>query len=549
MALLALSSDYTDRDFDALLTRAKGMIRSVFPTWTDTAVADFANLLVEWDCFTADVLGFYQDQQAGEAFWPTAQLRENLLALARLVGFTPSGATAATVDVTFTLSTAVLAGRTVTFNPPTTPTPLNPTVVKTEDAEDPVVFQLLEAATITAGNTTVTASVENSELQGPETTPATGLPSQEVQLTATPYLDDSAVVSAGNGAYTQVASLLQSGPADRHYVVIVDERDRARVRFGDGATGAIPTGDISVSYKTGGGSAGNVGATAIRKIEGTFVDSAGDPVTVTVNNVAAASGGTPRDTVEEIREKVPESIRTLTRTVSRVDFETNAKRLSSVERALMLTKNEDGTLAENTGQLIIVPAGPGFPSTDLKNAALNQVVNVYPCTLTFTPSVVDPQFVDIGVKATIFLKQGYVAATVQTAIFTALKNFFALRKPAGDPQEGATNELIDFGFNLKTVAGAVAGSIALSDVFNVIRDVEGVRKVGDGVGHFELRAYRVVALTDSYTGGAVPATIVQAYAHTDVPIQIRDFPRLKAKTFGGTDVDCDLTIDGVPFPP
>ena len=47
MTILPSNTDYTDKDFDAILLRARGLIRSVFPTWSDESVANFGNILVE----------------------------------------------------------------------------------------------------------------------------------------------------------------------------------------------------------------------------------------------------------------------------------------------------------------------------------------------------------------------------------------------------------------------------------------------------------------------------------------------------------------------
>jgi hypothetical protein len=121
--------------------------------------------------------------------------------------------------------------------------------------------------------------------------------------------------------------------------------------------------------------------------------------------------------------------------------------------------------------------------------------------------------------------------------------FFAVRNDDDTP-----NEKIDFGYNLKQASGAAANEIALSDVFDVVRDVDGVREIGDNVADFQLNAYRVTASTTGYTGGGTPAALVQAYAHTDVPLNGRDWPRLKMTTLGGASPDVDLTIDGTHYP-
>lgn len=557
MSILTRSSDFTDRDFEALRLRLRSLILSTFANWTDDQTTNFGNLLVELYAYVGDMLSFYQDNQAAESRITTATQRKNLLALAKLLNYTPAGASAATADVVFTLSTPVLGGRTVTFNVPITPTPTNPTTCKTLDASNPLEFQLTEAVVITAGNSTGSGVVENSQIQTPESFTSTGLANQQYRLSRSPYLDLSAAVEASDGVYTRVDTFLQSTGSDKHFVASIDDQDRVTVKFGNGTNGKVPSGTITVDYKTGGGVLGNVTAGTILALDpNSFVDSSGDPVTVTVTNAAAASGGADRESNERIRENAPASVRSPTRTVSRDDFETHALEIAGVDRALMQTRNEDTTIAENAGKLYVVPTGTGFPTTLLKNAVLNEVITTFPSTITFSPAVVDPVYLDIGMQVTLFKRAGYTDTAVKASIRQAVTDFFKTTATANlisilglDINTGASNPLIDFGFNLKQANGEPAEEIALSDLFEVVAAVPGIRKIGDNVGDFQVSAYRVISTTTAYTGGGFPAVLVQALAHSDIPVNNTDFPRLKATVLGGAIVDIDLTIDGVHYSP
>ena len=97
--------------------------------------------------------------------------------------------------------------------------------------------------------------------------------------------------------------------------MLVDQNDRATVRFGNGTSGAPPSGTISASYKTGGGAGGNVEAGSLVVIEGVFNNAHGRPVQVSVTNTEPASGGSDRQSVASAKLLAPESLRTLTRTV------------------------------------------------------------------------------------------------------------------------------------------------------------------------------------------------------------------------------------------
>jgi hypothetical protein len=499
MALLAQATDYTDKDFDSLRLRLQNLVRSVFPEWTDFNVANFGNILVELYAFVGDVLAFYQDNQARESRIATATQRKSLIALTKLLGFRPEGAKAATADAVFSLAAV----------PTATVTILKGTKVRTASITESIAFQLLADLVIPAGASppTLTGSVEHSESQE-ELFASTGLPNQELALPVSPYLDASAGVSAGNGDYLEVQNFLGSTATDRHFTVVVDQNDRAAIRFGNGVNGAIPSGTITVRYKSGGGAKGNVNAGTLKKLDGPFTDADGDPVTVSVINPQPASGGSDRQTVAQIKALAPESIRVLNRTVSREDFEINARRLSEVARALMLTSNEDTGIGENAGVLFVIPRGGGLPSQALKDAVKEQVTVVFPSTLTFQVSVQDPVYFPVDVQTTVFLRQGANVSAVRAGILQALTDFFAVSLADGTP-----NPNVDFGFNVKDSEGDPAGEIALSDVFNAVRDVAGVRKIGDG-----------------------PDDLLLNNAREDLPIATREFPVLGEVTLinGGT---------------
>ena len=464
MALIPPNLDYTDKDFDALRVRLQGLIRQVFTDWTDFNVATFGNMLLELFCFVGDVVGFYQDSQSRESRIISATQRKNLLALAKLLNFTPTSARAATAEEKFSLPAPPVGQVIIPAG----------TLVRTPEVTSAVRFQLLHAVTIPAGADPpeVTGDVENSEsfldvFQSPE------LANYEITLARTPYLDYSARVAAGNGLYAQRSNFLDSTSSDRHFTITVDQSGKATIRFGNGVNGAIPRGTVTAFYKTGGGARGNVLAGTIVKLEGSFTDEFGTPVALSCTNPEPASGGADRMTMAQIKLLAPESVRTAGRTVSREDYEINARQLAGVARALMLTSNE-APMEENTGKLFVIPQGGGMPTSTLKDDVLAQVTTAYPHTITFHVEVMDPLYLTVAIQATVYLKAGQTAATVKARILENLADWFAISNDDGTP-----NENVDFGFNYKGADGLPAGEIAWSDIFNVIRDTTGVRKVDE----------------------------------------------------------------------
>jgi hypothetical protein len=473
MALLPTNTDYTDKDFDSFKLRLQNLVRSVFPEWTDYNVANFGNILLELFAFSLDTLAFYQDNQALQSRITTATQRRALLGLVKLIGYVPRTNTAATVDVKLSIPAS-----------PTNDVVLPAgTIVFTEEITEPIRYQLLTEATITAGASPpeVDVTTENSETRE-ETFASNGLGNQEFSLGVTPYIDDSAVVVAGNGAYSQVDDFLSSTSTDLHFTISVDQNDRAIVRTGNGVNGAVPVGNLVIGYKTGGGSAGRVEAGKLTRIDGSFFDGT-NAVAVTVTNAQPSSGGLDRESVSEIKVNAPASITTINRTVSKTDFENNAKTVDSVARSLMLTSNEDVGVAENSGILFIIPEGGGLPSTQLKDDVLTAVTITFPSTLTFQVAVQDPVYLVVNVSVRAYFLAGYVKADVATAIRAALTAFFQVSNDDGTP-----NTNVDFGGNIKDSAGTIVSELAWSDVLNVVRDVTGVRKIGTDTNDFTLNS-------------------------------------------------------------
>lgn len=480
MALLPRNFDLTDKDFDSLRARLFKLIGSVFPTWTAEDVANFGNILVELYAHVGDMLGFYLDNHALESRITTARLRRSLLALVKLIGYRPRGASASQVDETFTLA-AAMAG-TVTL-------PAGSKVL-TAEVTAPIAFQLLADLVFAPGELVKSATVEHSETIA-EAVASTGLANQVFELQRTPFIDGSAVVSAPNGDYTEVDNFLSSTSTDRHFTTTVDQNDRARITFGNDVNGAIPaTGTIAITYKIGGGSSGIVEAGALSRLEQTFTDSHGTVARITVTNANRSSGGLDRASNAQIATYAPESLRVLGRCVSREDYEIAAKTVSGVARALHVTSNEYN-VGENQGILFVVPEGGGVPSSTLLASvrALYTPTGAYPGENTYELDVQAAAYYPINIVATIYRASGVTKATAKARTLAALAAFFSLYTTT-DQGETIPNPAIDFGCNMKDADGNPANAIAWSDVFNVVRDVVGVRKVDPSVNGLLLNGLR-----------------------------------------------------------
>ncbi len=162
-----------------------------------------------------------------------------------------------------------------------------------------------------------------------------GTPGQRFQLANRPVLprrDGEEVVVLHDGArhvFTEVADFSASGPTDRH--VRIDGADGSvefgpRIRYPEVRPphghskqhGAVPPFGARImitAYRTGGGATGNVGARTLTGLRTSV------PYVDRVENLEPARGGVDPETVEEVKLRGPQSLRTGQRAVTPTDYE------------------------------------------------------------------------------------------------------------------------------------------------------------------------------------------------------------------------------------
>jgi predicted phage baseplate assembly protein len=139
-------------------------------------------------------------------------------------------------------------------------------------------------------------------------------------------------VDAPDGAWTARPDLFDSHGDDRHFVVEMDDRRRAHLRFGDGEVGrALGAGEIlEARYRVGNGPTGNVGADTITLVVATETVSG---VTLKPRNPLAAMGGTAPEPASEVKLFAPYVRRELARAVTADDYASLAERHPQVQGA------------------------------------------------------------------------------------------------------------------------------------------------------------------------------------------------------------------------
>ena len=89
--------DYTSRDYASLRESLIKSVQKRIPGWTADDPTDFGLAIVESFAYMGDVMSYYIDRAANEAFLATAVQRDSVVGIARTLGYYPSSGTSATV--------------------------------------------------------------------------------------------------------------------------------------------------------------------------------------------------------------------------------------------------------------------------------------------------------------------------------------------------------------------------------------------------------------------------------------------------------------------
>ncbi len=349
-----ISIDYTSKDYQGFMDSMLEYATAAFPEWTNQNPGSLEMMLLESFAREMDVLSYYGDRAAAEAYIGTATQLASVIRLAQLLGYTPGQPIAATGSVTFetdeTQSTAVVV-----------PMGTQVTTQYVASLNAPIIFETVEDVSVPASGGTASVQVIQGETQGtvaftmgkptgndytllvePLGT-STGAILQEYTLSNNPVIGGSVAVYLDNPAYNpaalvndveplvpwfEVSTLMDAVGTDTAWAQTTDENGVVTISFGDDINGAVPPSGLNIyaAYRVGGGTVGNLASNQI-------VDIATPLIGVSVASSTAMTGGANAESIDQIRVNAPRAYRTQDRAVTLKDFGNLALGVSSVSQA------------------------------------------------------------------------------------------------------------------------------------------------------------------------------------------------------------------------
>jgi len=324
--------NYTNQDFWSMKTRLVEYIHQKFPTeFNDFVESSVAIMLIENWAFIADTLSFKMDQIANEIFIDTVTEIENAFRLCKLIGFNPQPPICARSLWTAKINN-VLNFDLVVPSPFDISTTSGDSLIRIElfpaDSNNNPIFD--QDIIVPAGGF-VNASIVGLEgITRRDTVDGTGAVNQTLKLTYSPVIYDSIRAYVDGVAWNQVDYFTDSQPR-REYRVEFDSTYTGYVIFGNNKVGLVPSSGsvISIVYRTGGGTVGNIVAGSVETQTIVNPTSYELSVPITLNNYTKGEYGYNGDTIDDIRRKLPQYLRTQNRAVTGTDYKTIAEQFAS----------------------------------------------------------------------------------------------------------------------------------------------------------------------------------------------------------------------------
>ena len=360
-----------------------------------------------------------------EGFLETAVLRENVVKLARMIGYTPKSARSAQCTVNISVQTVVPYPKTVTINNGLV---LNFTGLDNNNYVFSIPTDITQSVDSTSGIATFTGIILYEGVFLTDTFVKDINQRQRFILTNANADTISMQVNVTSGTitekYLQATDITKIDSTSKVFFLEESEYEIPEILFGDGKVGKdLENGDVvSVRYSTSGGT----GANGLKIFEniGTFRDNANNTITsgITITATTFPDGGSGAETTESIKFAAPKFYSAFGRAVSTRDYEAIIPQIYPNVGSISCYGGEEAEPPEyGKVFLAIKPKNADKLSLSEKNVILKKLREY--SVAAIQPSIIDPSILFIDIDSFVYYNPNItrkVASEVKTSVLSAL---------------------------------------------------------------------------------------------------------------------------------
>lgn len=225
------------------------------------------------------------------------------------------------------------------------------------------------------------------------------------------YVEGSMLLTVNDVTWQLVETFAYSGPSDRHFKIELDDNRVPCIIFGDGINGKKPySGSILVgSYYVTRGSNGNADPGSITSLPEVITSAVSNAIGTNPYN---AAGGSDYETFEQMKFRVPLSIKNLGVAITKEDYEGIVRSTPGVDRAYI------NYICGKYLEVYITPTGGGVASQSLLDTVLLRLTSKK--VITTQIKVLSVNTSDIYLTASVTGKKSYKSSDIANQIKKAL---------------------------------------------------------------------------------------------------------------------------------
>ena len=361
-----------------------------------------------------------------EGFLETAVLRENVVKLARMIGYTPKSARSSQCTVDVTVQTTFPYPKTVTINRGLV---LNFTGLDNNNFVFSLATDTTQSVDSTSGIATFTGVVLYEGVFLKDTFVKDINQRQRFILTNKNADTTSMRVEVTSGTvterYLQATDITKIDSSSKVFFLEESEYEIPEILFGDGKVGKdLLNGDVvSVQYSTSSGT----GANGLKVFEniGTFRDNLGNTITsgITINTTTFPDGGAQPETTESIKFAAPKFYSAFGRAVSTRDYEAIIPQIYPNVGSISCYGGEEAEPPEyGKVFLAIKPKNADKLSLSEKNVILKKLREY--SVAAIQPSIIDPSILYVDIDTFAYFNPNVTrkeASQVKNSVIVALQ--------------------------------------------------------------------------------------------------------------------------------
>ena len=411
----------SELDFDNIKTNLKTFLQSQseFQDY-DFEGSGFA-ILLDLLAYNTHYLGFNANMLANEMYLDSADIRKNIISIAKMLGYTPTSAKAPSASINVLVNNA--SGASITMNKGTTftttvndvsyqfVTNASHTISPTDGVYQFSSIPIFEGTLVNFKYTVNTSDPDQKFI----------IPSVNADTTTLKVQVQNSSTDTTTATYTLASGLTSLDSTSKAYFLQEGDDGKFEVYFGDGVVGKSLSNSNIVILEyvvTNKLEANGASSFALSGSIDTFSD-------VTITTVSNAQGGSEPQTKESVRYNAPLQYSAQDRAVTTSDYETKVLQIYPNAQSVSAWGGEDDETPQYGVVKIAIKAASGSTLTDTTKTDIVTQLRKFNVA-SVRPVIVDPETTSILLTSTVKYDEKSTtktATTIKSDVITSLSNY------------------------------------------------------------------------------------------------------------------------------